>query len=77
MDGRAAAPSPENVLIIRPSALGAVCRSVPILVSLRAALPGSSVELLNLGDCGLGDADKAALRTAWAAAGKPEGGLHL
>ncbi len=46
MDGRAAAPSPENVLIIRPSALGDVCRSVPILVSLRAALPDARIDWL-------------------------------
>lgn len=32
-------PSPSSILIIRPSALGDVCRTVPVLASLRAAWP--------------------------------------
>jgi heptosyltransferase I len=35
---------PERILIIRPSALGDVCRSVPVLASLRAAFPQSRID---------------------------------
>ncbi len=35
-----------SVLIVRPSALGDVCRSVPVLVSLKRALPGARVDWL-------------------------------
>jgi lipopolysaccharide heptosyltransferase I len=36
----------ERILIIRPSALGDVCRSVPVLVSLRRALPEARIDWL-------------------------------
>ncbi len=36
----------ERILIIRPSALGDVCRSVPVLVSLRRAFPGARIDWL-------------------------------
>lgn len=39
-------PSPERILFIRPSALGDVCRSVPVLVSLRRAYPGARIDWL-------------------------------
>ncbi len=39
-------PEPRRVLIIRPSALGDVCRSVPVLVSLRRAWPQASIDWL-------------------------------
>lgn len=35
---------PERILIIRPSALGDVCRSVPVLVSLRRAYPRARID---------------------------------
>lgn len=35
---------PENVLIVRPSALGDVCRTVPVLVSLRRAWPDARID---------------------------------
>ncbi|MCC5787014.1 MAG: glycosyltransferase family 9 protein [Phycisphaerales bacterium] len=38
--------SPERILIVRPSALGDVCRSVPVLASLRAALPEARIDWL-------------------------------
>ena len=38
--------SARSVLIIRPSALGDVCRSVPLAVSLRAAFPSSRITWL-------------------------------
>lgn len=38
--------SPRSILLIRPSALGDVCRSVPLLASLRAAYPAASIEWL-------------------------------
>lgn len=38
--------NPERILIIRPSALGDVCRSVPVLASLRAAYPGARIDWL-------------------------------
>lgn len=39
---------PRRILIIRPSALGDVCRTVPVLVSLRRAFswPGTSIDWL-------------------------------
>lgn len=37
-------PQPERVLLIRPSALGDVCRSVPVLASLRRAWPGARID---------------------------------
>ncbi|MFU8829669.1 MAG: glycosyltransferase family 9 protein, partial [Phycisphaerales bacterium] len=36
----------RRVLIIRPSALGDVCRSVPVLTSLRKALPEARIDWL-------------------------------
>lgn len=44
-DGRASA-DPERILIIRPSALGDVCRSVPVLVSLRRRYPNAVIDWL-------------------------------
>ncbi len=38
--------SPERILIIRPSALGDVCRSVPVLVSLRRRYPSAWIDWL-------------------------------
>ncbi|MBN8596669.1 MAG: glycosyltransferase family 9 protein [Planctomycetes bacterium] len=38
--------SPSRILIIRPSALGDVCRTVPALVSLRAAFPHAQIDWL-------------------------------
>ena len=37
-------PDPRRVLIIRPSALGDVCRTVPVLASLRAAWPEAEID---------------------------------
>jgi heptosyltransferase I len=39
-------PPPAHILIIRPSALGDVCRSVPVLVSLRRAFPSARIDWL-------------------------------
>ncbi len=39
-------PDPQRILIIRPSALGDVCRSVPILASLRRRYPSAAIEWL-------------------------------
>lgn len=39
-------PEPRRILIIRPSALGDVCRSVPVLASLRAKWPGARIDWL-------------------------------
>lgn len=39
-------PTPRKILIIRPSALGDVCRSVPVLASLRAAYPQAQIDWL-------------------------------
>ncbi len=36
----------RRILIIRPSALGDVCRSVPVLASLRAAMPTAHIDWL-------------------------------
>ncbi|MCB9844420.1 MAG: glycosyltransferase family 9 protein [Phycisphaeraceae bacterium] len=41
-----AGPDPERILIIRPSALGDVCRSVPVLVSLRRRFPTARIDWL-------------------------------
>jgi lipopolysaccharide heptosyltransferase I len=38
--------NPQRILIIRPSALGDVARSVPVLVSLRAAFPDARIDWL-------------------------------
>lgn len=35
---------PERILIIRPSALGDVCRTVPVLVTLKRAWPGARID---------------------------------
>lgn len=37
---------PARILLIRPSALGDVCRSVPVLASLRAAYPTATIDWL-------------------------------
>jgi heptosyltransferase I len=36
----------RNILLIRPSALGDVCRSVPVIASLRRAYPGARIDWL-------------------------------
>lgn len=36
--------APQRILIVRPSALGDVCRTVPVLVSLRAAFPKAVID---------------------------------
>ena len=38
--------APRRILLIRPSALGDVCRSVPLLVSLRRAYPDATIDWL-------------------------------
>ena len=38
--------TPERILLIRPSALGDVCRTVPVLRSLRAAYPRAQIDWL-------------------------------
>lgn len=38
--------TPRRILIIRPSALGDVCRSVPVLASLRTAYPDAKIDWL-------------------------------
>ncbi len=35
---------PRRILIVRPSALGDVCRTVPVLWSLRAAFPSATID---------------------------------
>ncbi len=37
-------PQPSRILIIRPSALGDVCRTVPILTTLRQAWPDAVID---------------------------------
>ncbi len=37
---------PKRILIVRPSALGDVCRTVPVLASLRRAFPGARIDWL-------------------------------
>ena len=39
-------PAPSRILLIRPSALGDVCRTVPVLVSLRRAFPDAVIDWL-------------------------------
>ncbi|GMV25057.1 MAG: hypothetical protein AMXMBFR58_10880 [Phycisphaerae bacterium] len=39
-----APPAAERILIVRPSALGDVCRSVPVLASLRRAYPAARID---------------------------------
>ncbi len=39
-------PTAERILLIRPSALGDVCRSVPLLASLRRAYPAARIDWL-------------------------------
>jgi len=34
---------PQRIVIVRPSALGDICRSVPVLASVRAALPAAHI----------------------------------
>ncbi len=41
-----ASDEPRRILLIRPSALGDVCRSVPVLVSLRRAYPEAVIDWL-------------------------------
>lgn len=38
--------APRRILLIRPSALGDVCRTVPVLVSLRRAFPDAAIDWL-------------------------------
>lgn len=38
--------NPRRILLIRPSALGDVCRTVPVLVSLRARFPDAAIDWL-------------------------------
>jgi heptosyltransferase-1 len=38
--------APDRILIIRPSALGDVCRTVSVLAALRRAWPGSTIDWL-------------------------------
>ncbi|MFT5422450.1 MAG: heptosyltransferase-1 [Phycisphaerales bacterium] len=40
------AKTPKSILLIRPSALGDVCRSVPLVASLRAAYPDAAIDWL-------------------------------
>lgn len=40
------ASQPERILLVRPSALGDVCRSVPVLASLNAKWPGAEIDWL-------------------------------
>lgn len=45
MNVSAASPRPVNrIAMIRPSALGDVCRTVPVLASLRRAFPGAEID---------------------------------
>lgn len=46
-----ALPQAAKVLIIRPSALGDVCRSVPLAVSIKKALPDARIEWLVRDTC--------------------------
>lgn len=39
-------PDPQRILIIRPSALGDVCRTVPVLVSLKRRYSGAVIDWL-------------------------------
>jgi ADP-heptose:LPS heptosyltransferase len=40
------AGNPGRILLVKPSALGDVCRSMPILASLRAAFPAAKIDWL-------------------------------
>lgn len=42
----AAPRAPARILLIRPSALGDVCRTTPVLASLRAAFPAARIDWL-------------------------------
>ena len=42
----APAPPPRSILLIRPSALGDVCRTVPLIASLRRAFPAARLDWL-------------------------------
>lgn len=44
--GSATGPAPKRVLLIRPSALGDVCRSVPLAVSIKRAWPSCTLDWL-------------------------------
>jgi len=37
-------PQPRRILLVRPSALGDVCRTVPVLASLRQAFPDAGID---------------------------------
>src|SRR6266550_79225 len=37
---------PERILIVRPSALGDVCRTVPVLASLKQGFPNAAIDWL-------------------------------
>jgi lipopolysaccharide heptosyltransferase I len=39
-------PDPQRILLIRPSALGDVCKTVPVLASLRRRYPAASIDWL-------------------------------
>jgi lipopolysaccharide heptosyltransferase I len=45
-DARGIPPSAKRILLIRPSALGDVCRTVPVLASLRRAYPTAIIHWL-------------------------------
>jgi len=53
----------ERILLIRPSALGDVCRSVPVLASLRAAHPQAQIDWLVRDDFAPAIAHHPALRS--------------
>ena len=36
--------APSRILVVRPSALGDVCRTVPVVASLRAAFPDARID---------------------------------
>ena len=40
------APAPERILFIRPSALGDVCRSVPVVANLKKKWPDAKIDWL-------------------------------
>ncbi|MFN7374405.1 MAG: glycosyltransferase family 9 protein [bacterium] len=39
-------PDPKRILLVRPSALGDVCRTVPVLAALRTAFPRARIDWL-------------------------------
>lgn len=51
MEGPPVADGAERILLIRPSALGDVCRSVPVLVSLRRFFPDAHIAWLVRDTC--------------------------